>query len=589
MINRRRWGMRRTTRRQMVAGVLVAASPIAAGAAWPVRYIDRLYPGTAILGTHLGGLTRAEAASRIDERLAAYLQRPVTFRLDERTWPASAAELGISVDIAATLDRACAHGRGHGWLRRYATLLDQEDADANVPVIVHVDEAALHEFLSGIAAEVSVPPRAARLAMEDGTAVVIPEAAGLEVDTGAMRADVLAGVNRLTPTEIDVPTSATMATTTAERLAPVREEVAGIVGAPVAVVYGDRRWTVEPDHLAEALLLPDDPTRDRPSLDPEILAPLLAPIAEEIDHPPVDATVAWSGGLYATSEGYAGAAVDVPALAAAVAEAALEETREVELPVRYLPAAVDAANLDALGITRLLATGSSSFAGSSEARATNVRVAAEHVSQSLIPPGGVLSFNDALGPITPEQGYVEGKVISGDWFADDLGGGVCQVSTTVFRAALNAGLPFAEWHPHSFRLGFYELDGWPPGMDAAIYQPNTPDEWELDLQIVNPTDAWMLLQMRVGNDDVVAELYGPETGFQVRLSEPAIGEPIPAPGPVERASPEVAPGQRERVQVAQPGVEVAVTREVHANGVLIAEDTFVSPYAPQPEMWLVGE
>ena len=589
MINRRRWGMRRTTRRQLVAGVLVATAPIAAGAAWPTRYIDRLYPGTAVLGTNLGGLTRAEAASRIDAGLAAYLQRPVTFRFAEQTWPASAAELGISIDLAATLDRACAHGRGHGWLRRYATLLDQEDAGANVPVIVHVDEPALHEFVSGIAAEISAPPRAARLAMEDGTAVIIPEVAGLEVDTGAMRADVLAGVTRLTPTEIDVPTKATTATTTAERLAPVRAEVAGIVGAPVAVVYGDRRWTVEPDHLADALVLPDDPTRDRPSLDPEILAPLLSPIADEIDHPPLDATVAWGDGLYATSEGYAGAAVDVAALSAAVAEAATGETREVELPITYLPAAVDAANLEALGITQPLATGSSSFAGSSEERATNVRVAAEHVSQALLPPGGVLSFNDALGPITADQGYVEGKVISGDWFADDLGGGVCQVSTTVFRAALNAGLPFAEWHPHTFRLGFYELEGWPPGMDAAIYQPNTPDEWELDLLIVNPTDAWILLQMRVADDEVVAELYGPETGFEVRLSEPTVGDPIPPPEPVERPSTELAPGQREQAQEAQPGVEVKVTREVSVDGTLVLEDTFVSPYAPQPDVWLVGE
>jgi len=275
-------------------------------------------------------------------------------------------------------------------------------------------------------------------------------------------------------------------------------------------------------------------------------------------------------------------------LATEVVAAAATTEREVALPVMTIPPPIDGTNLEALGINTPLARGQSSFAGSSSARATNVAVAAYFVSQTLVPPGETFSFNDAIGAITVDKGYVEGKIISGDWFTSDLGGGVCQVSTTVFRAALLAGLPFTEWNPHSFRLGFYELDGWPPGMDAAIFQPETPDEWALDLRFTNPTDAWMLVQANIEGKTLVIDLVGAPTRYEVELSEPSFGDLIPAPEPLERHDPEAPAGTRQQVQVAQTGVEVIVTRLVRQDGEVVLDDTFVSPYAPQAEIWSIG-
>ncbi len=148
-----------------------------------------------------------------------------------------------------------------------------------------------------------------------------------------------------------------------------------------------------------------------------------------------------------------------------------------------------------------------------------------------MPAGGAFSFNEAIGPKTIANRYVEGKITLGDWFARDLGGGVCQVSTTVFRAALLAGRSFREWHPHSFRLGFYELDGWSPGMDAAIYHSDEAGTASLDHRFANPTDGWLLLRLHVGGNDLGAELYGPSTGYEVRLGDPEFGEPVPPPPP----------------------------------------------------------
>lgn len=583
----RRWGSQTTTRRHLMAAGLTALAPVGTGAALPMRYRGRLYPGVAVLGLDLGGLAPAEATTRIEERLAPFLQRPLTFRLDVRTWSPSAGDLGIRIDLAATLDRACRHGRGNGWIQRYVTLLHHPEV-AGVPVVIQLDEAVLRSFLDRLDTEIARSPRDAHLEVNAAEAKIVPEQMGRRLDHATVREAVLDAVSGLTSPEITIATQPVAPHVTGAQLDNARAVATAILGSPVVITLGDQRWTVHPEELTEALIMPAALAGALPMLDRIILAEQLAPIAEEINHPPRDATLAWDGGLYTASEGHSGAEVDLEELVASVAAAAVSEERVVELPLRYTPPTVAADNLDTLGITELVATGSSSFAGSSEARALNVRVAAEHVSQALIPPGGTFSFNAALGPITLEQGYVEGKIIAGDWYASDLGGGVCQVSTTVFRAALFAGLPFVEWHPHTFRLGFYELDSWPPGMDAAIYQPNTPNESELDLVFTNPTDGWLLLQLRVEGETVTAELYGPPTRREVEVLAPQLGEPIPPPAPSERLSEDHPKGYREQVQIAQPGVEVVMTRRVVQEGLLLAEDNFVSRYQPQADITLVG-
>lgn len=541
-----------------------------------------------MFGVDLGGLARAEAEGRLRDRLAPFEAAAVTYTWEGQTWTATASDLGVAIDYEATLDAAWRRGRFGGLIDRYATLLDRSSSPTLTPIALVLDEAKLDAYLAALDREIARSPRDARLVVAGLDVVVVPELVGLRLDTGAARRLTRDAIQRATPGEVALPALPIPPHRSAADLAVARQAVATFLSGPVAVTGDGRTWTVSPADLASAVALPADPARQTPGLDPVLLRGPLAPIAAEVNRPPHDATVAWDKGLYALSEGEAGVTVDLDRLARRVVEAAATDARSVALPLIATPPAIDAADLGALRITAPLAEGSSSFAGSSPARATNVAVAVEHVSQALVPPGGTFSFNGALGRITPEHGYVEGNVIAGDWFASDLGGGVCQVSTTVFRAALLAGLPFVEWNPHTFRLDFYELDGWPAGMDAAIYQPNTPDEWDLDLAFVNPTDGWLLLQARIEGETLIAALYGTPTGYEVELSTPAFGEPIPPPESIERPSPDLPVEARELVQVARPGVVATVTRRVTREAGEVLTDDFVSPYQPQAEVWLVG-
>lgn len=578
----------RVTRRQLLRGAPVAAIALGLGVGWPARCSGRIYPRTVALGIDLGGLSRSSAIRRLRETLTAFEANAVTFQWRDRRWPATAAELGITVDYDATVNAAWRHGRDSGLLARYAALVDQRGARSSVALELIIDLAVLTGFLNSLDREIAQPPENAELRLDGLRVIIDPERTGARLKIDAAKYDTIAALKSLTPTIVELERQSVMPTITTADLEAAQTDGARLLSDAVTVVYGNTEWAITVEELAGALEFPTAGSRQAVRLDPVKLTDALSPIAAEIDLPPHDPTLAWDDGLYVLEPGSAGITVDVTRLADEVAAAANTKERIVTLPVIPLAPTIDESNLDALGITAHLGRGASSFAGSSAARVTNVSVAAYFVSQTLVAPGAFFSFNDAIGVISLDKGYVEGKIISGDWYTSDLGGGVCQVSTTVFRAALLAGLPFNEWHPHSFRLGFYELDAWPPGMDAAIYQPDSADEWALDLQFTNPTNSWMLVQADIIGDSLVVDLFGSPTNYEVVLSDPAFGETIPAPAPVERASPELPMGQREQVQVAQPGVEVTITRQVFQDREVVRQDTFVSPYAAQAEIWAIG-
>ncbi|MCC6312991.1 MAG: VanW family protein [Thermomicrobiales bacterium] len=548
----------------------------------------RLRGGTIVAGVDLGGRPTAEAAALLRERLASFLASPVTFQLGDRSWRPTAGDIGLAIDYDATLAPLRRQDGFDAWADAIRTVLDPNGSRRAVPVSVDVDFAVLRAYLRAIGGEAASAPGDARLAVAEGGVTIVPARDGAVVDIETASEAVVRVIRGLEHATLPLPMIRQVAAIQAEDLREVRDAAVALTTAPVSVRLGERGWSAAPAELLAALVLPDDPLTNAPWLDPWALSTVAERVAAEVDHPSRNATLGWSDGLHVIDPGYAGVEVDRIALAERIAEAATTPQRTAETPVIHQPAAVRPDNLGDLGITTSLASASSSFVGSSPERAANVAAAARNLSPALIPPHAIFSFNAALGPISLARGYVQGKIILGDWFASDIGGGVCQVSTTVFRAALLAGLPFAEWHPHSFRLGFYELDGWSAGMDAAIYQAETPGDGSLDLQFVNPTDDWLLLQMGIEGERLTAEVVGPATGYEVRIDGPKLGASIPPPAPIERVSAALAPGQRELAQIAQPGVVATMRRRVRRDGTLLDDATFVSPYQPQAEVTLVG-
>ena len=571
------------SRRNVLAGALatVAAVPIAA---LPARYGGQVYPGAAVLNLNLGGLTREEAIARLHDHLAAYEQRAATFHFESNIWTVTLADIGGEVDYDATVDLAMEHGRAT-WGDRYSAFF-AEDGSAPIELVVDWQPEKARTYLESIAPAIDIDARNARLFRNEGEIRMVDSEEGRELDREAAIEAIDAAVQARAFTEIELTTYLVEPEVSSAELEPFKTQAIQLIGEQVVLKHGELNYPISAEQLAQALIIDDT---NQPKIDPSNIVDRLDAIAADVYVRPKNVMLGWDSGLYVVREDVDGLEMDREAAEELIIELAQSDERSADLPTRAAKARARADNLDELGLETHLAYGSSSFAGSSWERATNVGVAANNISFKLVGPGETFSYNDLQGAITEDTGFVAGQIISGDWTATDIGGGVCQVSTTVFRAAARAGFRFSEWHPHTWRLGFYEIDGSPPGFDAAIYQPNGPGQMTLDLSFTNTLDSWLLLMMVVSGDTVTAHFYGKDPGWTVEFGNVWVSDPIQPGEPVERVNTSLARGERKWVSGSAPGYQVVLPRTVTAaDGTVISDGTFVSNYLPQPETWEVG-
>jgi len=317
----------------------------------------------------------------------------------------------------------------------------------------------------------------------------------------------------------------------------------------------------------------------------------LLPQTSEIEKKPVNAVFTFENGRvteFKPSEN--GQTVDVDKLkniisakAPVIVASAKAENIVINLPIKILKPAITTDNVNNLGIRELISTGTSLFQDSIPGRIFNVTLAASRLNGILVKPGEVFSFNNALGDVSAFTGYKQAYVIENGRTVLGDGGGVCQVSTTLFRAILNAGLPVIERTAHAYRVGYYEEDS-PPGFDATVFSPSP------DLKFKNDTGNYILIQTVVDPDilRLTFYLYGTKDGRQVSISTPVILNQTPPPPTLYQDDPTLPIGQLKQVDFSAWGANVYFTRQVVKNGKTIISERFDSNYRPWQAIFLRG-
>lgn len=255
----------------------------------------------------------------------------------------------------------------------------------------------------------------------------------------------------------------------------------------------------------------------------------------------------------------------------------------VEIAVETFDPEVSIDEVNSLGIKELIGVGESSFHHSIPSRKHNVALTAHKLNGVLVKPGEVFSFNESVGDISAATGYQAAYVIKDGRTVLGDGGGVCQDSTTMFRAALDAGLPIVERHPHAYRVSYYEQNS-PVGIDATIYSPST------DFKFLNDTPAHVLIQTSV---DTVAnylkiEIYGTSDGREANISNARMWGQTPPPEPKYEDTPSLAPGVIQQIDWAAWGAKAAFDWKVIRGDEVLQEKTFYSNYRPWQAVYLRG-
>lgn len=254
-------------------------------------------------------------------------------------------------------------------------------------------------------------------------------------------------------------------------------------------------------------------------------------------------------------------------------------TQEINLVIDSLPPQYNIASINDLGISELLGTGLSNFKGSPANRRHNIKVGAASLNGILVPPGEEFSTNKALGFINAQTGYLPELVIKGNKTIPEYGGGLCQIGTTLFRAALSAGMPITERQPHSYRVAYYE----PAGTDCTVYGPHP------DCRFLNDTKNYILIQTKIKGDDLFFEFWGTADGRQITQTETIISNII-NPLPTKYIETEdLAPGQSKCIESAHKGADVKFNYSIKYADGQVKEQEFKSRYKPWQAVCLVGK
>ena len=537
----------------------------------------RIASGVRIAGVDVGGKTPEQAEGILKRRAAALAAVPVSFRVGTHVWNLQPRRLGIQVDWGAAVDAVRRQGQGFGPLRGFRRL-DLRFFGADVAPPTQVYDAALNYWLDRIARTVDSPHREASLVLRGRNPVIVPSTTGQVLDRRAATATIVRALASLNREPVGLPVRVDAPKTTANDLKVAQGQVKTALSAPVHLTLGATRWNLRPARIARVLELPADGRSDL-RVGGRGASAWFTALAKRVDRKPRDATWAISSHGVRVVPDQPGYLLDVPRSATAVLHAALvtePSLRSAKLVVEKAEADRSTAEARAMQIRGLVASYQTLYGGEAN-RIHNVQLVAHLVDGHVIAPGATFSFNEATGARTAAKGFKEAPVIINGELKTGLGGGVCQVSTTVFNAAYEAGLPIVSRTNHALYISHY-----PQGRDATV---NYPD---VDLKFVNDTGHWLLLRTWVGSSSLTVALYGTPIHRRV-VSETT---PLVVDGPVPTKSvsdPTLLVGQKVVEETGEPPRKTSVHRTVYsATGKLLYDTVFYSSYVGEPTIVRVG-
>ncbi|MEP7288777.1 MAG: VanW family protein [Chloroflexota bacterium] len=573
------------------------------------QYDGLIYPGVSSFGVKLSGMTSQQAAAALASRYTYGEDAVFTFRDGQKAWQMTARDLGVSFDPAKTVAEAYKVGRGADLV---SNLISESDTWLNghaiQPVVVY-DQSRASSFLEKISTEINKPVQDATIVLTGTKVVTSPSQVGRTLDIpatlGLLRPVVL---NMNTGAEINLLIRETQpAILDSEAVA---QQIRTAVASPIQIYIETSTtkdpgpWQVSPDFIAGMLSVVRVEDANgaahyalNTTLDP--LKNFMITLAPQLAVEPVNARFLFNDTtrqLDVITESVDGRKLDTDTTMKHI-QATLfkKEDRRVALVFQKdIPTVNSAATGQQLGITEQVVQATTFFYGSTAERRTNIQVAAARFHGLVIAPGEEFSFNKYLGDVSPETGFETGLVIFGNQTIKGVGGGVCQVSSTVFQAAFFTGFPIKERYAHGYRVGYYESGSAIAngqkynsgvGLDATVYGPI------VDLKFVNDTPYYLLMESiyRANEQSLTFKFYSTSTGRVVTKEGPTLSNNVAHTPPRYQESGDLKPGQTRQVDFAVDGVDTHVYRTITQNGqVIVNREDFYSHYLPWSDIFQVA-
>lgn len=481
---------------------------------------NRLPYGVTVNDLKIGGTSPDQAKEILNQQIIKFDSQKINLVFGDKSWAVSPKELGVIIDAEATVAMATNFGHGSNLLAATAEQSTALFFNQDLAPVYSIDSNQLKQTVSSSAlSSIEKMPVDATLKYnaKEKNFVITPTQTGRAINRVQLASDIAQNFNQLSET-IHLALVEQEPQIKETELTEIKDAAQLLIdNAPYVLIASDSQsWKIEKDTLGGWIKIA---TKSNPqdllqiSLDQEKIKTYLTSLAKNIDRDATDAKLSWENNeIKFVFLAQPGQKLNIEKSLQAVTDNILANQKNIQLVIDKTEPGVSDKNINELGLTSLLGKGESNFSGSDKNRQFNIKIGATKLNGWLIKPGEEFSFVGAVGEIDAVNGWAPGYVIKNNQTIPEFGGGICQVSTTLFRAAVKAGLKITERQAHAYPVKYYGS----PGFDATIYAPKP------DLKILNNTGGHLLLQNKIEGTKLTFEIYGLNDGREVKVKGPTV-------------------------------------------------------------------
>jgi len=570
-------------------------------------YLWHFFPNTQIGGIPVGNMTLSAASNQL-KSLESPEDFTITFSSNTISVDAQASQLGAHFDLEKIVEKSMQNQQRLATVERILNILHSSQNSIQTPLITKLDEQLVTDFIKQLAKKVDSPGEFPKAHLgnsgKESTLKIEPGLLGEVVDVVAT----VQSVSTNPPKAVEVVFKEDGLVLNEDQLKTAYLRASGLIGQQI--VFKDENLRIEvifdDQELVSILAFPN-------GFNYVELTALIEEKTSKYNQEPQSAVFNYSKGTLEIEEFIPDEPgvlvnqalvqsqieqdvrkileadnndkqINTSATGETIVEVAEESSFSHPLPLTTTKPEITLADTNNIGIQTLIGLGKSSYAHSIPTRIHNVSLATQKITNTIVAPGEEFSFNKTIGDVSRSTGFQPAYVIKNGQTILGDGGGVCQVSTTLFRAALNTGLNITRRLPHSYRVGYYEQDT-KPGIDATVYSGDT------DLRFINDSPGHILIRGEADSTNLTMffEIYGTDDGRTTEITDHLNWGYSPAPAPIYQVDPSLPPGAKKQVDWSAPGLKAKFTNVVRdKNGEVIREQTFNSNYIPWSAKFLIG-
>ena len=567
---------------RVIIGLAVFLLIILAGAfAYVAAYSGKVYPNSSIAGVSVAGKNPQEAFTV----LSKYVSVPpeITLNYQDQIFIIKSSDIKLSYDLSASVQNAYEFTRGGDIFNDFEKRIKLFFYPNNFNLVTSFDEDMLKKIVSIIAGQISIDSVDPSVSKVNGSILVNKGSAGKEVNQDKLISAIINNLAQNRKEGITVPVEDvdnTLNDTEAKDYASRAEK---FFGKNISLKFEYDSVVLQDSDIFKLL-------NPKGGYDGEAIEDTLKTVAKTFERDPQNPKFVFENGKVTEFEpALDGIKIDTGQFETQLIrkledlEVSEEKSIELNVPTNKTPPEITTDKVNNLGINELIGRGTSTYYHSIPGRVHNISLATSRINGTLVKPGDSFSFNTALGDVSAFTGYQQAYIISGGKTILGDGGGVCQVSSTLFRALLNSGLPITERQAHAYRVSYYE-QGSSPGLDATVYSPSP------DLKFVNDTPGYILIEATADtkNYSLVFEIYGTSDGRVASITKPVVTGVVAPPEDLYQDDPSLPSGTIKQIDYKAWGAKVTFNYVVTRDGQEIINKTFLSNYKPWQAVYLRG-